>query len=305
MTCLTSASASYSGAELAGLLVPGMALVEDPGQRDVLAHHGRRERLGDPVAEGVREAEHPAGVLDRGLGLDRAVGDDLRDLVRAPFLGHVPDHVGAATFVEVDVDVGHGHALGIEEALEDQAVDERVQVGDAHRVGDDRACRRAAARADRDAVVLRPHDEVRDHQEVGREPHLADDLDLVLGLLDGAARRSRPGSACPCPSTPRRGTGRPRNRSRPGWGTCGIRLMNSNMPLVSTRSAISSWLLRQPSCQRSLRSRRVHLGGGLDVVAAALEPEPVRVGQRLAGLDAQQHVVALGVRSRGCSASRW
>src|SRR6202044_3629258 len=103
-------------------------------------------------------------------------GNDLRDPVRAPFLGHVPDHVGAPTFVEVDVDVGHGYALGIEEALEDQAVDQRIQVGDAHRVGDDRTRRGAAARAHRDAVVLGPHDEVRDHQEVGGEPHLADDL---------------------------------------------------------------------------------------------------------------------------------
>jgi len=109
-------------AELACLLVPGVALVEDRGQRDVLAHHGRRERLGDAIAERIRVAEHPAGVLDRGLGLDRAVGDDLRDPVRTPLLGHVPDHVGPAALVEVDVDVGHGHALWVEEALEDQAM---------------------------------------------------------------------------------------------------------------------------------------------------------------------------------------
>ena len=37
-----------------------------------------------------------------------------------------------------------------------------------------------------------------------------------------------------------------------GIGKRGIRLMNSNMPLVSTRSAISSWELRQPSAQMSL-----------------------------------------------------
>ncbi len=37
-----------------------------------------------------------------------------------------------------------------------------------------------------------------------------------------------------------------------GIGKRGIRLTNSNMPLVSTRSAISSWELRQPSCQMSL-----------------------------------------------------
>ena len=48
-----------------------------------------------------------------------------------------------------------------------------------------------------------------------------------------------------------------------GIGNRGIRLRNSNMPLVSTRSAISSWLLRQPSCHRSLLSRRYISAAGL------------------------------------------
>jgi len=66
---------------------------------------------------------------------------------------------------------------------EDQAVVERVEVGDAHRVGDDRAAAEPRPRADRHAVVLRPHDEIRHHEEVGGETHLTDDLDLVFGLL--------------------------------------------------------------------------------------------------------------------------
>ena len=37
-----------------------------------------------------------------------------------------------------------------------------------------------------------------------------------------------------------------------GIGNRGIRLTNSNIPLASTRSAISSWELRQPSRQMSL-----------------------------------------------------
>jgi len=38
------------------------------------------------------------------------------------FLGDVLDDLAAAHVVEIDVDVGHGDALGIEEALEEQAV---------------------------------------------------------------------------------------------------------------------------------------------------------------------------------------
>ena len=48
-----------------------------------------------------------------------------------------------------------------------------------------------------------------------------------------------------------------------GMGNLGIRLTKSNMPLVSTRSAISSWLLRQPSCHRSLRSMAYIWSAGL------------------------------------------
>ncbi len=282
------------GTELARLLVPRVALVEDPGQRDVLAHHGRRERLGDPVAERVGEAEHPAGVLDRGLGLDRAVGDDLRDPVRAPLLGDVPDHIGPATFVEVDVDVGHGHALGIEEALEDEPVGQRVEVGDAHRVGDDRAGGRAAARADRDAVVLRPHDEVRDHQEVGREPHLADDLDLVVGLLTAlvvvpvrvAALHALPhlGLEQLVLGVEALGDGEPGHQVDEVEHAAGVDAVRDQ------QLAVTAAFLPKVAVVDG-----VHLVGGLDEIAGAVEPEPVRVGQALPGLDAQEHVVGHGV----------
>ncbi|MBB4941476.1 hypothetical protein FHR32_005853 [Streptosporangium album] len=68
--------------------------------------------------------------------------------------------------VEVDVDVGHGDAVGVEEPLEDQAVRQRVEVGDAQRVRRQRAGRRTTAGSHPDAVVLRPHDEAGDHEEV-------------------------------------------------------------------------------------------------------------------------------------------
>ena len=298
MTCLISASASYSERSSPASLYRGWLLVEDRRQRDVLAHHGRRERLGDPVAQRVRVAEHPAGVLDRGLGLDRAVGDDLRHPVRAPLLGHVPDHVGPPTLVEVDVDVGHGHALGVEEPLEDQAVHQRVEVGDAHRVGDDRAGRGAAARAHRDAVVLRPHDEVRDHQEVGREPHLADDVDLVLGLpapLLVVAVRIAAVHALPHLGAEQLVLGLEAVRDRePGHQVEEFEHAGGVDPVGDQELAVTAALLPQVAAVQA-----VHLGRGLDVVAGAVEPEPVRVGQGLAGLDAQQHVLGLGVRLAG------
>ena len=109
-------------AELAALVVALVVRVEDLGERDVLAHHRRRHHLGDLLAHRERVAEHPGGVLDRLLGLDRAVGDDLRDPVVAVLLADVADDLAAPALVEVDVEVGHRDAVGVEEPLEDQPV---------------------------------------------------------------------------------------------------------------------------------------------------------------------------------------
>src|SRR5215203_5394266 len=97
---------------------------------------------------------------------------------RSSDLGHVVDHALAALDSEVDVDVGHRLAAGIEEALEEEPVPDRVEVGDPEAVGGDRAGGRAAAGADADAVPLREADEVLDDEEVVGEAHLADRLQL-------------------------------------------------------------------------------------------------------------------------------
>ena len=278
------------GPDLAGLAVPGMGLVEDPGQRDVLAHHGGRERLGDPVAERVREAEHPGRVLDGGLGLDGAVGDDLRDPVIAPLLGDVADHVTPPAFVEVDVDVGHGHALGIQEPLEDQPVLERVQVGDAQGVGHQAACGRAAARADPDPVALGPHDEVGHDQEVRAEAHLGDDAHLVLDLLPApvviAVRVPAVHPApdlLPEPALLGLPVGHVEQRHQV------LALERDVGPLGDEQGGVTAGL------PLLVRERRPHLLRGLQVVARAVELEPPGVGHVGAGLHAEQHLVRFRV----------
>ena len=159
-------------------------------------------RLGDAVAHREGVAEDAAGVLDGLLGLDGAVGDDLGDPVGAVLLGDVPDRLATPALVEVDVDVGHGDALGVEEPLEEQAVLEGVELGDARGVGDDRAGGRAAAGTDVDAVGLGPVDDVGGHQEVAREAHLGDDADLAVGTRlrldrDGCRRSGARDRAAP------------------------------------------------------------------------------------------------------------
>ncbi len=178
-----------------------------------------RDELREAVAGAVVVAEHAGGVARGGAREHPAEGDDLRDRVAAVLLGHVAHHAVAAADREVDVDVRHRHALGVEEALEQQVVAQRVDVGDPQAVRDDRAGRAAAARADGDAVVLRPLDEVPDDEEVGVEAHPVDDAELHLGAL--ASRRPGPGRrSAPAAPPPRTPAGR-RARPRPRGGSAG------------------------------------------------------------------------------------
>src|SRR3546814_13560532 len=114
--------------------------------------------------------------LDGLLRLDRAVGDDVAHPVVAVLVGDVADHLTTTTFVEVDVDVGHGDAVGVEESLEDQAVLERIEFGDPYGIGDDRPDARTTARTDQDHVVLGPVHYIGADQARASECPMADPL---------------------------------------------------------------------------------------------------------------------------------
>ena len=202
-----SASSSRTSSSFCSRSASSGSIARASLQRDQLARL-ERDQLGDAVAEQVRQVEHAADVAHRRLRGHRAEGRDLRHRLRAVLLLDVVDDAVAAVLAEVDVEVRHRHALGIEEALEQQPVAQRIEIGDAERVGDERAGAGAAAGTDRHAVALRPVDEVGDDQEVAGEAHLDDRSDLEVetrGVLGATSRRARPD----------RGRGRASRRSRP------------------------------------------------------------------------------------------
>ena len=92
----------------------------------------------------------------------------------AVLLDRVADHLLALVVGEVQVEVGHGDAAGVEEALEDQVVLERVDAGDARAVGDERAGARAA-HVPPDVAAAGKVAQVGHDQEVDVEAHLVDD----------------------------------------------------------------------------------------------------------------------------------
>ncbi len=189
--------------------------VSDRGLEGRVRAEGR-DHLGDPVDLGERDLEDPADVPDGGPGGHRPEGDDLADVLLAVLLRDVFDHLLPAPGAEVDVDVGQADALGVEEALEEEVVLDRVDVGDAQAVGDHAPRRRAAAGADGDALLPGGLDEVPDDEEVALEAHLLDEPDLavepLLVLLEGVAVAARPAGLDLPPELVPSAPGTPRGR---------------------------------------------------------------------------------------------
>ena len=121
------------GQELGDLGVP---VAQRPQLGDALQGVGDRrvrhegDHLGDPVDLGERHLEDAADVADGAAGGHGPEGDDLADVLLAVLPGHVLDHLLPAAAAEVHVDVGQADPLGVEEALEEEVVLERVDLGD-------------------------------------------------------------------------------------------------------------------------------------------------------------------------------
>ena len=137
-----------------------------------------RDHLGDAIRVVVVPVEHARHVAHHGLCAKRAERDDLRDGTLAVFLFNVVNHLAAAVLAEIHVDIRRRHALGIQEALEEQFELQRINVRDAHRISDHRACRRAASGTDGNPLLPRPVDEVPDDQEIVHETLLFEQVDF-------------------------------------------------------------------------------------------------------------------------------
>ena len=103
-------------------------------------------------------------------------------MVAAVLAVDVVDDLAAAVDAEVDVDIGHAHALGVEKALEIKAVFYGVDVGYAQRVGHDAARGGASARADGYFLRLCVAYEVRDDEKIVHKAHFVYHLKLVVEL---------------------------------------------------------------------------------------------------------------------------
>ncbi len=245
-------------------------------------------RLGDPVHVPVAHAHHPAHVADRRAGEHRAEGDDLGDMVRAVLAADVVDDLVPALVLEVHVDVGHRHAVRVEEALEGEPVVERVHRRDPQGVGDDGAGRGPPA-GRRDPLLPGEADEVGHDQEVARVAHREDHAQLVVEARlelggDRAVAADEAGLAL---------------LAQPALDGLAVGHREMRDPQLAQGQLEVHHLGDAPGVEQRLalvREEAVHLGRGLEVEVRALEAHPVLRVEVAPGAHAQQDVVRLVLR---------
>ncbi len=258
-----------------------------------------RHQLAELVDLAVGHFEHPADVAQHPARLQRAEGDDLRHLVTAVALLDVADHLVAALLAEIDVEIRHRYPLRIEEALEQQAEPDRIEIGDGERIGDERAGAGAASRTDRNALRLGPLDEIGDDQEISGVFHPLDhaefELQPLLVFLDRVSRR---GSMLGDPVL-EPGAGAPHQ-----FGRFVDRLAAEREPrqdrFAHARAEGAALRDLDGRCERfgQVGKERRHLGAGLEMMLRGELPTLV-VGEEPAFGDADQGIMGLVVLAPG------
>ena len=237
----------------------------------------------------VWNTHHAAHIPDGVAGCHGTKGDDLRHMVRTVFAVDVVDDFLSALVAEVHVEIRHTDALRVQKALEDQVVADGIDIRDAHAVGSNTARAGAASRPHRDALTfckidIVPHDEV-----VVGIPHGLDHADLVFQAVDVGLRHVRAVAALQAV---------PAEFFKVGLIIHAVRgfvVRDLGVTELKVKIALLGDLCRIGTGFRYHGEQLVHLVCGLDVEFISLELHAVGILNGLAGLDAQQNALHLGV----------
>ena len=118
--------------------------------------HFERNQLRQLVGQSIRLALNARNVAHDRLRRHRAERHDLAHRFVSVAFGHVRDHRVAADHAEVDVEVRHRYAFGIQQSFEQQVVRERIEIRDAERVRNERTRARATSGANRNSLRSSP-----------------------------------------------------------------------------------------------------------------------------------------------------
>ena len=281
--------------QLAHLGIPVIGILQLLGQLqgvlqgDMEGPRPAGDLLGDGVHIGIGHIQHPPYVPHRPAGRHGAEGDDLGHMVAAVFSVDIVDDLLPPADAEVDVNIRHGNAVRIEEALEVQAIFHGIQVGDVQTVGHHGTRRRTAPRPHRDPVSLRVRDEVRHNEEVVHKAHLLDHAHLIFQLLPVLLRLPRipPGKAPPA-QVPEVGLPVVIALRQLEMGQVVFAELELHIAQLRDADGVLQRL-------RSIGEEPRHLRLALDIELLGLKLHPPGIVQGLAHLDAHEDVLHLCV----------
>jgi hypothetical protein len=248
----------------------------------------------------VGQVHGAADVLERSLRRHGSEGDDLRDVGAAVFSGDVFDHFAAAPHAEIDVDIGHRYALRIQEALEQQIVLHRIDVGNLQRVADQASRGGTPSRTHGNSLRTRVADKIPDDQKISGVFHLLDHADFVRqpGFVFGERLAEQAGLRASLQhrdarSKPLARHGREIGVYRVSLGHLKIRegIFHRFDLYVASLGNRHGALERLGKFSEHLR----HFLGGLEKELVGGEFHAVRVAHGLAGLNAEQHFLGVGI----------
>ena len=272
-----------------GILVPEFPELPAPFQGPF---QGGARGVGDQFVHLVHHVERnvhgPAHVLDGGFGGQGPEGDDLGHVAFPVFPGQVVHHQVALHVADIRIDIGHAHPFRVQEPFKDQVVLQRVDAGDAGKVGHDTAGGAASAGAHRDVVAAAVVDEVPHNEEVTGIAHLFDDSQFVFHPFPGGAVVIRvPGGKALFAQFPQVAVhglpGRQREFRQEQMAEFQLHIA----PPGDFQGVVQGFLV--------FREQGFHLFPALQVVGIVVEPHPLRIQVPGVGLDTQEDVLAGGV----------
>ena len=252
----------------------------------------RRDQLCHPIHILIAHAHNTAHIAHCSAGGHRAKGHDLGYMVAAVFLVYIVDDLLTALVAEVNIEVGHRDALRIQEAFKNQVIADGVNVGNANAVGSQAARAGAAPRPHGNVVAFGIVDEVVDDEVIVRVPHRLDDIDLIgqtflqrIGHLPGVtAFQSLPAELLK--------VGLILHTVR------GLEIRQLCLAEGKRKVALLCDFICVFAGLRHHREQLVHLSGAFQIELISLKLHPIHIVDGLAGLDAEQDALHLGVLLR-------
>ena len=243
--------------------------------------------LGHAVDLVQGHVERAAHVAHRRAAAQGPKSDNVGHLVDAVLGQRVLDHLGPAVVGIVQVDVGHGHPLGVEKALKDEVVLQGIDARDAERIGDHRTGARPA-HVPPDVPFDGKLAQVPQDQEIGVKAHVVDHAQLIVQALPQGLVGV--GIALPEPGLGQLAQIACRIVARGHVKDGQVIALALDVHLAPLGDAQGVFQRVGP-----LGKEGRHLVLALDIVAVVGHAHAVRVGAHLARLDAEQDVLRLGV----------